>query len=297
MDIDSEIEVSERTLSQMLLLRSSQSSVIPFKRTPTPDLNIDIEMDAPAMPEPSPAVPQPSFPTVCSSPKPLLPLPDPTEPSLEHPALPAESSAPTDNLGGISDAAASVDDLKTPKETHAHLSKLIEKHLRELRKPKTILTDKAAANKILDLEALKRFNDLRLEYALKIQAAHQRVRDAPSRTKAQMRAKIPKIRPTIDASEKVAFAYAKGPSFARRLRRTAAFLAENGTLPDSNQGKGAFHASVLNNPDVITALRHWATGALDVKDGGFDGGVSVGNYFFTQFSPVPRLNRKSFADT
>jgi hypothetical protein len=136
------------------------------------------------------------------------------------------------------------------------------------------LTDKAAVSKILDLEALKRFNDLRLEYSLKIQVARKRVTDAPARTKAQMRTKIPKIRPTTDASEKVAFAYAKGPSFARRLRRTAAFLLETGALPESNQGKGAFHASALNNPDVISALRHWATGVLDVKDGGFEGGVS-----------------------
>ncbi|KAJ7822405.1 hypothetical protein B0H14DRAFT_3470808 [Mycena olivaceomarginata] len=126
-------------------------------------------------------------------------------------------------------------------------------------KPKRILTHKTAANKNLDLEALKRFNDLRLEYSLKIQAARQRAINAHPRAKAKMRSKIPKLRPTTDASDKVAFAYAKGPSFARRLRKTAEFLCETGALPESNQGKGAFHASALNNPDIISGLRHWAT--------------------------------------
>jgi hypothetical protein len=94
-----------------------------------------------------------------------------------------------------------------------------------------------------------------------------------------MRTKIPKLRPTTDASEEVAFAYAKGPSFARRLRKTAAFLIETGSLPVSNQGKGAFHASALNNPDVISALHHWATGALDLTEGGFEGGVGIHDDF------------------
>jgi hypothetical protein len=164
----------------------------------------------------------------------------------------------------------------------------------QLRKPKTILTDKAAASKILDLEALKRFNDLCLEYSLTIQVARKRVTDSPARTKEQMRTKIPKIRPTTDAGEKVAFAYAKGPSFARHLRRTAAFLLETGALPESNQAKGAFHVSALNNPDVISTPRHRATGVLDVKDGGFEGGVSPQLLVTQVLTPFDRLNAKNF---
>ncbi|KAJ7764071.1 hypothetical protein B0H14DRAFT_2633634 [Mycena olivaceomarginata] len=82
-----------------------------------------------------------------------VPAPAPTPPVVNV----AESgpNVSPDSLENISDAAASADDLHTPKETHTRLAKLIDKHLRELRKPKTMLTDKAAANKIFDLEALK----------------------------------------------------------------------------------------------------------------------------------------------
>jgi hypothetical protein len=113
-----------------------------------------------------------------ASPAPSVSLPDSTAQPPETPVNPPEPKTSTGDLGSIFSAAASVDDLKIPKETHTRLAKVIDKHLRELRKPKTILTDKAATSKILDLEALKRFNDLRLEYSLKIQVARKRVTDA-----------------------------------------------------------------------------------------------------------------------
>ncbi|KAJ6467263.1 hypothetical protein C8R45DRAFT_938622 [Mycena sanguinolenta] len=58
-----------------------------------------------------------------------------------------ESSA---DLDRITDAAASSDGVSastTPKQVHARLAKLIKKHEKELRKPKTMLSDKTAATK------------------------------------------------------------------------------------------------------------------------------------------------------
>jgi hypothetical protein len=68
----------------------------------------------------------------------------------------------------------------------------------------------------------------------------------------------------------------------------AAYLTENGTLPESRQGQGAFHTSHLNNPDIISALRIWASGALELKDGGFEGSVSFPNISFQYSDELPR---------
>ncbi|KAJ7834257.1 hypothetical protein B0H14DRAFT_3462210 [Mycena olivaceomarginata] len=149
---------------------------------------------------------------------------------------PAEPSAPParylrcnfDDLDRITDAAALSDGVSgstTPKEVHARLAKLIKRHEKELRKPKTMLSDKTAASKIFDLEALKRFNDLRLKYLEKIWKARKAVATAAPRMKPLMRRRIPMLQPAIAASEKVADACGKGPNFARRLH----FIIEDTT--------------------------------------------------------------------
>ncbi|KAF8193626.1 hypothetical protein K438DRAFT_1761761 [Mycena galopus ATCC 62051] len=207
--------------------------------------------------------------------KPSFDASDGTESSAEPSApSPDTSDASFDDLDRITDAAASSDGVSastTPKQVHARLAKLIKKHEKELRKPKTMLSDKTAASKIFDLEALKRFNDLRLTYSEKIQKARKAAATAAPRMKPLMRRRIPTLQPAIAASEKVAEACGKGPSFARRLRKLAVFLAETGELPESRQGQGAFHASLFNNPDILDALRVGSSGALEVKDGGFEG--------------------------
>lgn len=91
---------------------------------------------------------------------------------------------------------------------------------------------------------------------------------------AKMQEHLPKLRPSIDASETIAFAYAKGPHFAQRPRKMGVYLLQTGLLLQSNQGKGAFHESLLNNPEVISNLRQWSKGVLDAADGGFTGPVS-----------------------
>jgi hypothetical protein len=158
---------------------------------------------------------------------------------------------------------------------HAKLEHLIEKHIRLYCKPKTMLTDTTAANRIFDLEALCRFNNQRLANFEKLEVAKKRVEQAPPRCKAKMRKLVPKIKPNTDASEKVATALGKGPAFARRLRKLAAYLETRGELPPPTQGQGAHHATLLDNPDVLSAVRVWCTGALDFEEGGFEGKVSL----------------------
>ncbi|KAJ7649588.1 hypothetical protein B0H17DRAFT_1147703 [Mycena rosella] len=161
----------------------------------------------------------------------------------------------------------------SPKLAHSKLERLIEKHIRLLRKPKTMLTNTTAANQVFDLEALRQFNNQRFANLEKLQAAKRRVELAPSRSKAKMRKLVPKIKPSMDASETVATALAKGPAFARRLRKLATHLETHGELPKSTQGQGAFHFTLLDNPDILSAVRVWCSGALDFDEGGFEGPI------------------------
>ncbi|KAK7000186.1 hypothetical protein R3P38DRAFT_3616746 [Favolaschia claudopus] len=194
----------------------------------------------------------------------------------ESPPIPDLSDTNFDDLDRVSDAAAASDGVtasRTPKDVQTYLNKLIKKHEKELRKPKTMISDKNAANKIFDLEALKQYNDLRFKYSEKIWKARKAVEAALPGMKPLLRRKIPTFQPSIIASEKVADSCSKGPSFARRLRKLAVFLTETGELPESRQGQGAFHASLFNDPAIVEALRVWTIGSLSVEEGGFEGPI------------------------
>jgi hypothetical protein len=138
-----------------------------------------------------------------------------------------------------------------------------------------MLTDTTAANRIFDLEALRRFNNQRLANFEKLEVAKKRVEQAPLRCKAKMRKLVLKIKPNMDTSEKVATALGKGPVFARRLPKLAAYLETHGELPPPTQGQGAHHTTLLDNPDVLSTVRVWCTGALDPEEGGFEGKVVI----------------------
>ncbi|KAJ7678825.1 hypothetical protein B0H17DRAFT_1139219 [Mycena rosella] len=186
----------------------------------------------------------------------------PTPMSMSVPdAVPSAAAVP-----GFTPGTSPEDPSVSPRIAHASLECLIAKHLRLLRKPKTMLSDRTAANKVADLEALRRFNDLRLVYLERLEVAKKRVQQA-------RRKLIPKIKPALDTSEKVATAVGKGPAFARRLRALAIHLAATGELPESKQVQGAFHATLLKNPEILAAVRIWASGALDFNEGGFEGRV------------------------
>jgi hypothetical protein len=146
---------------------------------------------------------------------------------------------------------------ESPEDFHACLKKLINSHEKELRKPKKALSDTQAVNHLFDLVALKRYNELRLSHALKLRQFPKKISDAPPRERDRIRADIPRIRPSNDASLTAAEAAGKGPYYAKQLRKLAVFLLANGKLPESRQGKGAVHPSLLNLPEVQEGLRSW----------------------------------------
>ena len=55
----------------------------------------------------------------------------------------------------------------------------------------------------------------------------------------------------------------------------ARYLQQTGELPENNQGKGATHATHLDNPDVVSAVRNWVIGLVPVDEGGFKGRICV----------------------
>ncbi|KIK49675.1 hypothetical protein GYMLUDRAFT_253712, partial [Collybiopsis luxurians FD-317 M1] len=115
-----------------------------------------------------------------------------------------------ENLGDTTevedDDVASLEDIfsTSPQAVHERLSKAIKSHLKLLRKSKTMLSDQQAANKVFDLEALRRYNDLRLELIEKREAWQKKIASAPSKIRPLLEARQPKILSAQQASQKVA---------------------------------------------------------------------------------------------
>ncbi|KAJ7445444.1 hypothetical protein FB451DRAFT_1189115 [Mycena latifolia] len=200
--------------------------------------------------------------------------PEPPLESSESSALPASGvDDETDAIPDPADTKGSDKPGESPEEFHDHLSKAISKLATELHKPKRILSDTQAANQLLDLDALKCYNALRLAHAKKLWGLNKQVSDAVPRFHAQMRADQPSIRPSLDASLTAADAVGKRPYYAKKLRKSAVYLLQNGVLPESQRGKGAIHPSPLNLPEVQEALRDWLNGILPIENDGFEGQI------------------------
>lgn len=107
-----------------------------------------------------------------------------------------------------------------------------------------------------ELHALKRFNNLRIEYHRK-------------------KAKNPKLKlsPSLDASATIAKQLGKTDYYARRLREKLVYLQRVGELQTLRQGKGAVHHSLLSEPRVATAIQAWVKDAIPMEKGGYDGRV------------------------
>lgn len=160
------------------------------------------------------------------------------------------------------------------KSQHSKLESLICEHHKRLRDPKVMLSDKSAANSVLELEYLRAFNNARFELQTKLQKQKDAITNAPPRMRAAMRTKYPSIQPSVQASAKVNRLSGKGPYFAKRLCHLSAYLLRTGLLPENNQGKGASHETLLNRADVLAGLRLFVTGVIPVNEGGFEGRVS-----------------------
>ena len=128
---------------------------------------------------------------------------------------------------------------------------------------------------MFDLECLSRYNKMRLTLWLQLKQQHDTIANAKPCNRALLKARIKSIQPAIHASQQVAQLAAKSDSFACRLCSMARYLQRMGELPENNQGKGATHATHLNNPEVASAVRSWVNGLVPVGEGGFEGRVSV----------------------
>jgi hypothetical protein len=157
---------------------------------------------------------------------------------------------------------------------HSKLKSLICEHQKRLRDPKVMLSDKSAANSVLELEYLQAFNNTRFELQTKLQKQKDAIMNAPPRMRAAMRTKYPSIQPSVQASAKVNRLSGKGPYFAKWLCHLSAYLLRTGLLPENNRGKGASHKTLLNRADVLAGLRLFVTGGIPVNKGGFEGHVS-----------------------
>jgi hypothetical protein len=101
---------------------------------------------------------------------------------------------------------------------------------------------------ILDLKALNRYNDLRLQFAEKLLEHKQKIARAAPILRAQLkRSKQGKIHPSMDASNAVMTTAARGPNFSRRLHdmATSSHILHMELLLTLNHGKGAAHPSLL----------------------------------------------------
>lgn len=161
-----------------------------------------------------------------------------------------------------------------PELHHCELEKLITEHLRKLRYKKTLLSDTKAASTAFDLEAMRRFNDIRLSLRIKLRKQKEQVANAPVCRRAIMKKRQKKIQPTIQASMQVASLLSKTETYARRLREAAHHLHRTGELPKNNQGKGGAHATLLNRPDIASSVHRFVNGDIPVDEGGFCGRVS-----------------------
>lgn len=76
--------------------------------------------------------------------------------------------------------------------------------------------------------------------------------------------------PWMTASQKVAARMAKGPYFSRRVRYATNYLQSHKCLPPYNRGKGARHASWLDNEQFTLKIKLWLAqqkiGEIRVKD-------------------------------
>ncbi len=161
-----------------------------------------------------------------------------------------------------------------PELRHRELEKLIADHLKKLRRKKTLLSDAKAASTVLDLEAMRRFNDIELSLHIEIRKQKERVANAPAYRRTIMKKKQKKIQPAIQASMQVANLLSKTETYARRLREAAHYLRRTGELLENNQGKGGAHATLLNRLDIASGLRRFVNGDIPIEEGGFGGQVS-----------------------
>lgn len=212
------------------------------------------------------------------TPPPILPMHEtsPEMPSTPCGISPDPPSAPRQpHEDEILNDDISAESPESPQARHSYFRKLIKTQRKKLNSKKSLNSNAKVASILIDLEALYQFNDLRLQYEQERLRLIKKLETTPHRLHPRLKARISKIKPSENASIAVAARCTWGPTYARTIRSTAAFLLRTGLLPESKQGKGAYHESLLNRPEVSSALQKWVKGVLPFEEGGFVGRVSI----------------------
>jgi hypothetical protein len=189
------------------------------------------------------------------------------EQSIEVTGVVHQSSRLSENLqyestqGLKAKADTLADRLAVHEQTHQEIAKVLEreeKKLDERRKQAggNIIKLKRITRDIIELNALKQFNNVRIEY--------QRKREKDPNLK---------LCPSLKASTVIARQFGKSKYYARSLREKSAYLHRVGELQISKRGKGAAHQSLLLEPRVVTAIQAWVKGAIPAEKGGYTGRV------------------------
>lgn len=160
------------------------------------------------------------------------------------------------------------------KDTHRRLDDLIKSHQARLQGKDAMLTGAKAAGALFDLHALANFNDIRLKLQRKAHQKIEEINNTPRHLRGLMKKSKSNGRPTHDAALRVAQILQRGPSYAQTLRDNANYMLRTGLMHMSNQGKGAFHATYLDYPEVIGRLRRFVNQLVPQNEGGLTGRVS-----------------------
>jgi hypothetical protein len=165
----------------------------------------------------------------------------------------------TQGLKTKGDALA--DRLAVHEQTHQEIAKVLEreeKKLDERRKQAggNTIKLKRITRDVIELNALKQFNNVRFEYQRK------KVKDPNL-----------KLCPSLKASTVIARRFGKTDYYARSLREKSAYLHRVGELQISKRGKGAAHQSLLSEPQIVSAIQAWVKGAVPMEKGGYIGRV------------------------
>ena len=176
---------------------------------------------------------------------------------------PAQKSPRESAKGSKAGGDHLADQLAVDEQTHQELARVLEREEKKLNERRKHVGGNTTKSKrlvedTLELNALKQFNDLRIEY--------QRRRSKNGKSK---------LSPSIEASVAISRRLGRSQYFARKLRQKLFYLHRVGELQMSKQGKGAAHQSLLSEPRVVAAIQMWVKGTVPKEEGGYDGRVSL----------------------
>ncbi|KAF7291198.1 DDE family endonuclease [Mycena indigotica] len=115
-------------------------------------------------------------------------------------------------------------------------------------------TTSKAANRKLVVLALQEYAKQRRNLERERVMLAQQIDCATPLARYKLRQRLAKIKPEVRASERVAYQQGKTKYWARNLRSIAREFLATGEIAESNQGKGAHHATHFDNPDVKPRL-------------------------------------------